>query len=336
MNISQRILIFSFVLLIVSCKNNALEINTEKVDFTLNSMNFSSEFLTKNVLDIQKLNAYKKNYPEVFSYHFGYCYGTGITVDSVSNNKLELFYRSDYIQKVQKRCNEKFPDVTTQNKQIEEGFKHLKAHLPASKFPKNLLYINSNFASSAFCTKNEIVIGLERYLGAKTDVIQELPPSQFYDWIKEAMDSRYLERDAVCAWIITHIISPSEDQTNIEAIIEWGKIIYLTEAAFPTMEKSKIIRYSEKNYNWAIANEKNFWDFIVKQNLLFTKSQEDQRNLLAEGPFTAGLPQKAPDRLGQFLGWRIIQSYMEQNNVTVAEMVKIPYQEILQDYKINE
>jgi uncharacterized protein YjaZ len=60
-------------------------------------------------------------------------------------------------------------------------------------------------------------------------------------------------------------------------------------------------------------------------------------NLLHEAPFTAGLPMnEAPDRLGQFLGWRIVHSYMEQNDVTLRQLIELPYTEILTFYEINE
>jgi uncharacterized protein YjaZ len=74
----------------------------------------------------------------------------------------------------------------------------------------------------------------------------------------------------------------------------------------------------------------------VKQNLLFVKSETDQAAFLQEAPFTAGLPQKGPDRLGQFLGYRIVCSYIEQTNLTLQELIDKPYNELLADYEIND
>ena len=58
--------------------------------------------------------------------------------------------------------------------------------------------------------------------------------------------------------------------------------------------------------------------------------------MLNDGPFTIGLPEKGPDRLGQFLGWRMIQIYMEKNDISLEALVKVPYNEILQAYEIED
>jgi hypothetical protein len=187
-----------------------------------------------------------------------------------------------------------------------------------------------------YCTKNEIGIGLERYLGAKTDVIQELPPDVFYEWIKEAMEPEYLERDAVCAWVLTHICEPGKDMNTIEAMIQWGKILYLTKAALPEHEEHVLLRYSPSDYQWALDHERAFWEYIVKQNKLFIKSETDQAAFLQEAPFTSGFDQKGPDRLGQFLGYRIVCSYMEQYDVTLQELINKPYNELLSEYEIED
>lgn len=91
------------------------------------------------------------------------------------------------------------------------------------------------------------------------------------------MDAKFLERDAVCSWVMTHYFDELNDVTNIEAIIQWGKILYCTEAAYPNYPKEIILRYSAKDYAWAIENERPFWDYLVKQKLLLTSSEKTKQ-----------------------------------------------------------
>ena len=43
---------------------------------------------------------------------------------------------------------------------------------------------------------------------------------------------------------------------------------------------------------------------------------------LNDGPFTAEVSQDAPGRLGVWLGWRIVESYMEHNEeVSLQELL---------------
>jgi hypothetical protein len=340
MVLSRFLPLFAGVLLLSACSNDPLDVDTSGVDVQIRYTNLDSLMQhTNEELLLGKLLEQRVRTQDVIDYELGYCLGVGSVMDTALVQNLAAFRNNPYVKRLEERISQKFPDLAQRHAKITEGFRHIKAHLPDASIPTEIVYMNSYFQSSAFCTDKEIAVGLERYLGAKTDVIKELPPQDFFPWIKEKMDPQYLERDAVTAWIMTNIVKDSEEDAtthNIEQIIRWGKILYLTEAAFPDQPKHWIMRYSEKDYKWAIENERSFWEFLVAEKMLFTTDEQLQANVLNDGPFTAGLPEKAPDRLGQFLGWRIIQSYMEQYDVTLQELMALPYTELLQEYEITE
>src|SRR5690606_13663704 len=110
-----------------------------------------------------------------------------------------------------------------------KGFKNLKYHLSDVQIPTTIVYANTCFQSSAFATQKEIIVGLERYLGKDEPLIQQLPRDVFFDWIKEGMDDKFLERDAVCTWIMSNAVQMKEANLA-ENMVNWGKIIYFTEA----------------------------------------------------------------------------------------------------------
>ena len=70
--------------------------------------------------------------------------------------------------------------------------------------------------------------------------------------------------------------------------------------------------YPEKKLKWAEENEKQVWAFIVQNELLYTTDFKTQSNLIQDGPFTTGLSDESPARLGVFIGWKIIRSYMKR------------------------
>ena len=117
---------------------------------------------------------------------------------------------------------------------------------------------------------------------------------------------------------------------------EWNHKYTREEAAFPNEDPSLILRYSKEDYQWALDNEYKFWQYLVDENLLFKIDERTVANMINEGPFTPGLPdQNSPDRLGQFLGWRMIHSYMEQYDISVSELINLTFNEILQAYEID-
>jgi hypothetical protein len=218
--------------------------------------------------------------------------------------------------------------------ELTKGFQHLKFHLPSVKVPEHIVFMNSFFASNAFSTEKQIGIGLERYLGKDSDVIKELPGDSFYQWMKDGLDERFLTRDAICSWIMTHVVE--EVNGNLaEQMIRWGKIIYLTEAAFPDKDHDVILRYKPEGLKWALEHERDVWTYLVQEKLLFKIDERLKINMLNDGPFTVGLPEKGQDRLGQFMGWRMVKKYMEIKRVSVEELIKTPYTAILAEYEID-
>ncbi len=325
-----------FSALLTSCANDPLDVNVSNISLKIESINLDSILIHSNENQLIENHHNLQNLiPEIYDYQLGYCLRIGKISDTAFVNSISQFIHDKAISRIEKRISQKFKNLSSYKENIIEGFKHLKYHFPEGKIPTTIVFMNSLFQSNAFSTEKEIGIGLERYLGKQTDVIKELPSEPFYDWIKEGMNSDYLERDALCSWIMTHY--STENEGNLaENIIRYGKIIYLTEAAFPGMEKHKIIRYSAEDYKWALENELAFWKYLVNEKLLFKINELDRANLLSEAPFTIGLSEKSPDRFGQFIGWRMVQNYMAKNNITLKELLKVPYNNILQEYEIKD
>lgn len=333
----KHIIFFSLLIsVLLSCNSNPLDINTKDVNISLNFVNLDSIFVNFSENELKK--EIKKSPildDEILAYELGYCLEVGPLEDSGTVQRIKLFVQDPYISRVEQTIQKKFGNLSLVKKTIKEGMEHLNYHFPKGKFPQNIVFMNSRFNSSIFCTEREIGVSLERYLGAKEKVIEELPSQDFHQWIKDKMDARYLERDVLTGWISTHYVD-IDNQNLAAAMISWGKIIYLTEAAFPKTDKSIIIRYTTDELKWAEDNEFAFWNYLVKEKLLFSNNEREYSNYLNFAPFTIGLPQKGPDRLGQYLGWKIIQSYMKAHPKTsLQELVKLNYNEIIQEYEIK-
>ena len=221
----SSILFLSGLLLFQSCTDDLSDVDISGSTYRLESIQLDSiiKHTPEDQLD-SKVSKLSQKIPEIIDYQFYYCYKTGLPKDSVFSANWSDLTHNPYYKRLSERIDEKFPKPVNSKKIIEDGFKRIHVHLPKAKLPKTVVFMNSFFSSSMYCTKNEIGVGLERYLGAKTDVIQELPPDVFYEWIKEAMEPEYLERDAVCAWVLTHICELGKDMNTIEAMSQWGKI----------------------------------------------------------------------------------------------------------------
>ncbi len=336
MTLKNFLLFVLISITVFSCSTDQLNIDVDEISIQTKFVNLDSVLIqTSNFNLLSNHHKFEKSITDIYNYQLGYCLQIGNVSDTAFVNSINQFRKDPAIDKIEMRIKEKFSNLTIQKKDIISGLKHLKYHFPKGKIPNNIIFMNSLFQSNAFSTENEIGIGLERYLGKETDVIKNLPSEPFYDWIKESMNSDFLVRDALCSWIITHFI-PEKEGNLAENIVKWGKIIYLTEATLPEESKNIIIRYSLKDYDWALKNEFSIWKFLVDQKYLFKINDLIESNFLKEAPFTTGLPSESPDRLGQFIGWRMVGNYMSKNNISLKQLINTPYNTILQEYEIED
>ncbi len=335
MSLQKGFLAIFLLLVFLSCKNDRLDIDSSAIKLSISYHNMDSVLHYSSNEELVEWNRkYKSEIQEAYSFVLGSGLRLPSEEDSVILANIPLFQRDTFMRKFENQIRLKFPNLPQQHKLVENGFRNLKFHLPELKIPKAIVFANSVFQSSAFSTEKELVIGIERYLGKDNVMIKQLPPQVFYQWIKDGMDEKYLERDALNSWIMTHVVS-MEEGNLAENMINWGKILYLTQAAFPDMKEDVVLRYSPEGLKWAKDNEESLWTYLKKEKMLFRTDQDESINMLAPGPFTPGLPEKGPDRLGQYLGWRMVGHYMSEKDINVKQLLKEPYHKILRAYEID-
>ena len=331
--------IFSIIIILLSlfltCSDDPFKISIHNIKIDLKFLNLDSAL--RNSSDEELLNL-KSNFftdkSSILDYTIEYCIGESLQSDTSYINGIRRFYSNKYIQRLEKAIQKIYGDFSPEKKELLIAFRRLKAFFPKEKTPSRIYFINSYFSAGVFCTDKEIAIGTERYLSPNTKEIKELPNDQFFTWIKNGMLKKYLLRDVVSGWIMTNYC-PETSENYASEMMRWGKILYITEATMPDEEINAILRYTEKQYDWAIKSEGMFWKYLVENELLFKTDEKTRSNLLNDGPFTSGLSNNSPDRLGQFLAWRIVHQYMDNHDINIAELNKIPYNELLQNYKAN-
>lgn len=330
--------LLALVFLIASCSEDRLNVDVSQVqlDLKFEDMNTSMYHLHGDKL-MKKHQQYLKQIPEIYSYYLGACmeFREGYS-DSTYLSAMTAFQNDKQIKPFQAEIDKAYSNLKPIETELTNGFKHLKYHLPQAKMPAHIVFMNSLLRSSVWCTENEIGIGLDRYLGANSPTIKKLNPSVWYQWVKDGMNPDFMARDVVENWIQTHIVSES-DGNLAEQMIRAGKVLYLTKAAFPEMEDYLILRYNTNQWKWAEKNRAGFWKYLVDNSALFKSEEITRLNLMNPGPKTAGIPiEGSPDRLGQYLGFKMVLYYMENNETAVKDLIDLPYNTILQAYEIEE
>lgn len=331
-------LLMVMALYLGSCANDPLDVDTSDVKLNIAFIDMRSAMHNKKGTELMKTHErYKKEIPDIYNYFLGACIGfqEGYT-DSVYQVSMANYQADAGVRQFEAEIDAKFKKLQPIEEMLTDGFKHLKYHLPKAKMPTSIVFMNTLFQSSVWCTENEIGIGLGNYLGPKSKTVQKTDPNVMFQWMREAMKREYLERDVIENWVSTHIMEEVEENLARDIIRE-GKVMYLIKAAFPEMEDHLVLRYTKEQWGWAEKNEFAFWEYLTQNQLFFKNEEITKLNLLNPGPKTPGLPIKgAPDRLGKFLGYKIVCDYMESTESGVSQMIHADYKEIFQEYKPEE
>lgn len=320
----------------VGC-TDPLDVDTSGVKLDLDYINLDSILYKADSVELMENHRdLQKEIANIYSYQLGYCMQIQSPEDSTVYNAIQEYRQDTFIMRLERNINNEFSDLSQSKEKLTDGFKHLKYHFPKESMPEKIVFMNSLFNSSVWCSDKGIAIGLERYLGGDNECVQRLNPITFHEWIKADMDKQYMERDALMGWIQTNLMEEA-DGTLAEKIVYWGKVIQLTKAAYPKEEDYWILRYTKEELEWAEENKHAFWKYLVDEKMLFESNERNAMNLLNPGPTTPGLPESGgPDRLGQYLGWLMVKSYLEQYDVSMQDLVDLPYNEILQEFELGE
>ena len=215
-------------------------------------------------------------------------------------------------------------------KDLESAFGMINYLLPDITTPKNLITINS-FQSYAMSTYgNTLVIGLDMYLGKEN---RFYTGPQYLNYIKQ---EKFLVLDAIENWL-NHIYENSHNHDNfLDELIYKGKVIYLLTKLLPDYEIHDILKYTEEELVGCEVSETVVWDHIIKQNYLYISDYPI--SYFNYSPFTVGFEDNsdAPDRLGIFIGYKIVQSYMNNNNISISDLMNnIDSEQIFQSSKYD-
>ena len=105
-----------------------------------------------------------------------------------------------------------------------------------------------------------------------------------------------------------------------------GKELYLKDKLIPDATDGAKIAYSDLQIQWCKENEYQMWSYFVESKILFEANMKNEFRFINDAPFSKfylDIDTESPGRVGQWLGWQIVRSYMENNNTSLKEMLAL-------------
>ena len=205
---------------------------------------------------------------------------------------------------------------------LEEGlYKFFEKHkvLDDKFITPKIITVNTDvdYRNKVILADSLLLVGLDNYLGADHRFYDGIP-----DYVKEDFTIQNILSDISEEFALS-IIPRIEFYTFLEKIIYHGKILYYKDYSLSVSDRHKI-GYSIEKMNWANENEYFVWTYFVENNILFDPDNNLDVRFINDAPFSKfylEIDNESSEMIGKYIGWKIVKSFMKNNDVSLNKML---------------
>ena len=296
----------SVVVLVLACNSDSrIEQEIAKIEVDFKVERFDKILANSTPNDLPKLKA---DFPFLFSNRIS---------DSIWISSL----KDTLQQQLLSELDNKFANFEGVSNDIKSLFQHLKYYDKMFSVPRVITLTNDwDYRNKNIVTDTIVLIALNNYLGKDHEFYVDIPkylaqnmePSQIIPDLAEQYSQKY--------------IFQTQGKTLLGDMIYFGKQLYFKDKMIPFVSDAEKIGYTQEELDWAISNESYIWRYLIEKELLYSTDNSLANRFINPAPFTKfylELDPESPGRLGQYIGWQIVRSYMLNNDVEFLDMLQM-------------
>jgi hypothetical protein len=245
-----------------------------------------------------------------------------IAKNAWNNNEMLLsikdFLNDPVIKEIYQDTEAMYADMSWFKKEITPAFTLYLTHFPNERIPDFCTLVSGiDFQMpQVFGYENTIFICLDMYLGKDNKHYGQAGMPKF---ISARCEKKYMVTDCFSKALVYRHLPDRTLVTLLDNMVDAGKKMLFTQTMFPTTSAQDILGYSKEQYKWATSHESAIWHYLVEKNLVFDNTDNVIRRMMDETPFTRDFGNDSPGRLGVFIGFQIVQSYMKTHPGTTLK-----------------
>ncbi|MBE16584.1 MAG: gliding motility lipoprotein GldB [Cytophagaceae bacterium] len=292
-----------FLILTACQKDSKVPAQIAAIEAPIRIERFDKAFANAQPEDLQVLQA---QYPYMFAKQYDDAYWENKLVDTLQNELETAVINS-------------FPDMEDEKQAISELYQHIQYYFPETTIPTVITITSEvDYRNKVFMTDSLLFIALDTYLGSD---------HRFYGGIPKYHSKNFrpaqLDVDIASAFAKAHTSRPRQPHFLAQMIYE-GKQLYLMDALLTAKAQHELFGYTEAEYQFAVENQKNMWEYFVSSELLYKTDRNLLTRFIDPAPFSKfylSFDNETPGRVGRFIGYKIVASYMENNDVALKTML---------------
>jgi len=325
----RKDLIFLFVcfsMVLFSCKQNKKSLReikgSDEHSFKLVWKPFYLDLLKlKDAKDSTPLLMMRKNYVSFYEQFNTAVINIGPSTSPLYTNRINDYLNDKDIAYLYRSVDSVYNNsrINTLKEELNLAFGIFTTAFPKKQIPAIAPMI-TGFNYAVIVGDSILGISLDMFLGKNFNYYTLL---QFPEYKKNLMTKENLVPRALFSWIKTEFEPPTPPADLLGEMIEAGKVIYLLNHLVPELEDSLAFGYTVAQMDWCKTNEFQIWATFVDKKLLFSSTNSENQKYVNEAPFSPGFSKESPGKIGYFIGYRIVESYMENNlNVTLNQLME--------------
>ncbi len=246
-------------------------------------------------------------------------------LDADLDDTLNLIQIHDYITdtnliEIYNESIKKYPELNNLEDDLILAFKHYKYYFSDKNIPEVFTYISGlQYEYPVQYFDNILIIALDLYLGKDFIPYRQIGLPAYK--IKR-MEADYIVTDCMKEIAEVNFLQQEPERTFLDEIIKKGKVLYFLDAVIPQTPDTVKIGFTSNQLQWCRDNEANIWKFLINNNILYSADYQIIKKFTLDGPFTAAFSKESPTRIGNWFGWQIVSTYMNNNkDVSLNELM---------------
>jgi len=175
----------------------------------------------------------------------------------------------------------------------------------------------SGFYNDVVVDKENIVLGIEYFLSKEN----KYKPRDLPSYILERYTPEYMNSTILSTYFSQYNIIDETNKTMLNEMISFGKLYYVIEQMLMCEDQSKVLGYTKEQFDMIEENEAFIYSFFLQNELFFEEGQLIKQKYLSERPSTFEISQFVPGRIGRWMGWKIVTSFMKRHEYTLEDIL---------------
>lgn len=327
--LKQSAWILALTVTLYSCSNAKRSADISNIDLKIEIGRFDRDFWNLDSADLQNdLLRLGKKYPELLPIYLERIVEFGKITDTVTISTIHKFHKDTSVIHLYTDALNKYQDVSDIENKLTDAFKRAKYFFPDAETPQICMHV-SGLNQSIVVGEHFISLSTDNYMGSDYPLYKRV---MIYNYLRPNMCREKITSDYVTAFLSAEFPFFSQKRLLLDEMIYKGKIIYALSLLMPNEPEHWLIGYTQEQLAWANHYEKDIWLTMLKQQQLFSHDPMLTVQYMNDAPFTAPIAQDSPGRLGVFMGWKIVESYMrKEQDISPLELMKnTDYSKILE------